>query len=117
MTREKAQGAYQDNKHDDFLHLNYSVFNAPTLKEAERKSTRLNSSHSQISYAVFCLTKKKIRQRRSSSTGAALLGCLRCIGACRRASSTRGRPGGLRSLCRAEPVSVPRATYCPGHPV
>src|SRR2546430_11274793 len=27
--------------------------------EADRKSTRLNSSHSQISYAVFCLKKKK----------------------------------------------------------
>src|SRR2546430_5351914 len=32
----------------------------------DRKSTRLNSSHSQISYAVFCLKKKKkqLRQRR-----------------------------------------------------
>src|SRR2546427_3441462 len=29
---------------------------APSL---DRKSTRLNSSHSQISYAVFCLKKKK----------------------------------------------------------
>src|SRR2546430_3725613 len=28
-------------------------------KAADRKSTRLNSSHSQISYAVFCLKKKK----------------------------------------------------------
>src|SRR2546430_11120505 len=28
------------------------------LSELDRKSTRLNSSHSQISYAVFCLTKK-----------------------------------------------------------
>src|SRR2546430_7523855 len=27
--------------------------------EGDRKSTRLNSSHSQISYAVFCLKKKK----------------------------------------------------------
>src|SRR5688572_31597793 len=27
--------------------------------ERDRKSTRLNSSHSQISYAVFCLKKKK----------------------------------------------------------
>src|SRR2546428_8771589 len=27
---------------------------------ADRKSTRLNSSHDQISYAVFCLKKKKI---------------------------------------------------------
>src|SRR2546427_4434967 len=29
-------------------------------EERDRKSTRLNSSHSQISYAVFCLKKKKI---------------------------------------------------------
>src|SRR2546427_8268110 len=29
------------------------------LLERDRKSTRLNSSHSQISYAVFCLKKKK----------------------------------------------------------
>src|SRR2546430_6059222 len=29
-------------------------------KSRDRKSTRLNSSHSQISYAVFCLKKKKI---------------------------------------------------------
>src|SRR2546430_6439222 len=28
-------------------------------REGDRKSTRLNSSHSQISYAVFCLKKKK----------------------------------------------------------
>src|SRR2546427_8001251 len=30
---------------------------------ADRKSTRLNSSHSQISYAVFCLKKKKKNKR------------------------------------------------------
>src|SRR5205085_10821237 len=29
------------------------------VMEEDRKSTRLNSSHSQISYAVFCLKKKK----------------------------------------------------------
>src|SRR2546427_879904 len=32
---------------------------AGALPQADRKSTRLNSSHSQISYAVFCLKKKK----------------------------------------------------------
>src|SRR2546430_6333134 len=32
--------------------------------EGDRKSTRLNSSHSQISYAVFCLKKKKHHHRR-----------------------------------------------------
>src|SRR2546426_4658494 len=31
----------------------------PMLKELDRKSTRLNSSHLVISYAVFCLKKKK----------------------------------------------------------
>src|SRR5438270_9580507 len=30
-----------------------------SVPTADRKSTRLNSSHSQISYAVFCLKKKK----------------------------------------------------------
>src|SRR2546427_2327382 len=29
--------------------------------DGDRKSTRLNSSHSQISYAVFCLKKKKTK--------------------------------------------------------
>src|SRR2546427_4341839 len=30
--------------------------------QSDRKSTRLNSSHSQISYAVFCLKKKKKKE-------------------------------------------------------
>src|SRR2546430_10082608 len=34
----------------------------------DRKSTRLNSSHSQISYAVFCLKKKKRTSSASSGT-------------------------------------------------
>src|SRR5438270_6678178 len=34
------------------------------LASQDRKSTRLNSSHSQISYAVFCLKKKKHRTLR-----------------------------------------------------
>src|SRR2546427_6941579 len=33
-------------------------------KQGDRKSTRLNSSHSQISYAVFCLKKKKKQNNR-----------------------------------------------------
>src|SRR5258707_4160789 len=32
------------------------------LSIGDRKSTRLNSSHANISYAVFCLKKKKMRQ-------------------------------------------------------
>src|SRR2546421_10199721 len=33
-----------------------------TFLERDRKSTRLNSSHDQISYAVFCLKKKKKKE-------------------------------------------------------
>src|SRR5206468_11622427 len=35
----------------------------PNASKRDRKSTRLNSSHDQISYAVFCLKKKKNHPR------------------------------------------------------
>src|SRR2546427_1784898 len=38
-----------------------------SAQERDRKSTRLNSSHSQISYAVFCLKKKKKKERHQVS--------------------------------------------------
>src|SRR2546430_10310305 len=41
--------------------LGIAVANVPGGSNQDRKSTRLNSSHSQISYAVFCLKKKKTR--------------------------------------------------------
>src|SRR5688572_31592275 len=40
---------------------------SPAVNE-DRKSTRLNSSHSQISYAVFCLKKKKKQKNCNLST-------------------------------------------------
>src|SRR5205807_10295057 len=54
------------NRHETLSRIaNRSLF--PTLesarrplRRADRKSTRLNSSHLVISYAVFCLKKKKI---------------------------------------------------------
>src|SRR2546421_13047538 len=39
--------------HGELLKLGFEV------AQSDRKSTRLNSSHDQISYAVFCLKKKK----------------------------------------------------------
>src|SRR3989442_8735993 len=36
-----------------------SVLRSPSREGGDRKSTRLNSSHVRISYAVFCLKKKK----------------------------------------------------------
>src|SRR2546427_9610678 len=58
-----------------------NVFFAPTLSATrafplrgyasgelrDRKSTRLNSSHSQISYAVFCLKKKKTKKKNTKT--------------------------------------------------
>src|SRR5688572_31769982 len=38
------------------------------LQDVDRKSTRLNSSHSQISYAVFCLKKKNLKGRSTASS-------------------------------------------------
>src|SRR2546430_13282397 len=37
------------------------------LVHQDRKSTRLNSSHSQISYAVFCLKKKKKKNKQNTN--------------------------------------------------
>src|SRR2546430_13691257 len=40
-------------------------------RTTDRKSTRLNSSHSQISYAVFCLKKKKTKDDTGPALGSA----------------------------------------------
>src|SRR2546430_12978619 len=49
-----------DDCHPMRLHpeLGEGHLDRPEDAEVDRKSTRLNSSHSQISYAVFCLKKK-----------------------------------------------------------
>src|SRR2546421_8904070 len=40
-----------------------SIVSARQTNKRDRKSTRLNSSHDQISYAVFCLKKKKQKKQ------------------------------------------------------
>src|SRR2546421_6150266 len=42
-----------------YLNLALTDRDAAEAADRDRKSTRLNSSHDQISYAVFCLKKKK----------------------------------------------------------
>src|SRR5206468_12813262 len=52
---------FRGNKHSD-VSVNQSAptpTHPPCSPPLDRKSTRLNSSHDQISYAVFCLKKKK----------------------------------------------------------
>src|SRR5688572_17345527 len=43
----------------DRVEVRHHAVDVRALDFVDRKSTRLNSSHSQISYAVFCLKKKK----------------------------------------------------------
>src|SRR2546429_7040774 len=59
-TRVTVDGLDVSDEHAGSLALNLS---ADSIKEfqIDRKSTRLNSSHGYISYAVFCLKKKKIK--------------------------------------------------------
>src|SRR2546427_1562443 len=54
---KKGQRPLARETHDGRLHGQPHVRGAAL--DGDRKSTRLNSSHSQISYAVFCLKKKK----------------------------------------------------------
>src|SRR5690625_5449085 len=51
--------AYNENEKLDVLGPGGNGFVIDDLEEKDRKSTRLNSSHVAISYAVFCLKKKK----------------------------------------------------------
>src|SRR3712207_8849034 len=46
----------------------------PGYGSLDRKSTRLNSSHANISYAVFCLKKKKIAEMRYTTRTNPLIG-------------------------------------------
>src|SRR5437879_10484429 len=48
----------------ELRHLVAVVHGGAWWKEADRKSTRLNSSHRCISYAVFCLKKKKQKEKK-----------------------------------------------------
>src|SRR5207249_7963001 len=52
-----------DHRKPGFIYGRYGLPNHAALEEVavklDRKSTRLNSSHVSISYAVFCLKKKK----------------------------------------------------------
>src|SRR5438105_12139161 len=49
--------------------LSAALEERPVVRERDRKSTRLNSSHEWISYAVFCLKKKKQTFRVTKTEG------------------------------------------------
>src|SRR2546421_1030339 len=55
--------ALADEMWDTTLAVSPTIGTFLGLPGADRKSTRLNSSHDQISYAVFCLKKKKNKNK------------------------------------------------------
>src|SRR5258707_5716269 len=57
-----ATGATQDLKIDGTQRISKAQWRTGLAAWLDRKSTRLNSSHANISYAVFCLKKKKLMQ-------------------------------------------------------
>src|SRR5690606_41214539 len=63
-SRRKARNPASDRDRPERLTCRESPCIAPLRRD--RKSTRLNSSHVKISYAVFCLKKKIIEQTRRS---------------------------------------------------
>src|SRR3712207_8077807 len=60
QTLALVEGAYVPDAHaHGFEHARVSPRGRLAQRGLDRKSTRLNSSHANISYAVFCLKKKK----------------------------------------------------------
>src|SRR2546430_13540403 len=57
----RSAQAREGSEAGDERHVARDVQRGEKHAQTDRKSTRLNSSHSQISYAVFCLKKKKIK--------------------------------------------------------
>src|SRR5690606_41255568 len=55
-TARLVYGDVSPDSRSDLMHDSHSVLGG---KKLDRESTRLNSSHVKISYAVFCLKKKK----------------------------------------------------------
>src|SRR2546428_4510436 len=58
--RERPRSCWHRLREDSLVRHPFA-FCAKGGSHPDRKSTRLNSSHDQISYAVFCLKKKKTR--------------------------------------------------------
>src|SRR2546429_4545648 len=54
-------------QHNGEAEQSIKAFRQAAKQQPDRKSTRLNSSHGYISYAVFCLKKKKNKQGLTSS--------------------------------------------------
>src|SRR5690349_22578442 len=62
-----THGGIEDLLLEGGVHLQFVADLRHELGLADRKSTRLNSSHVEISYAVFCLKKKKKNKKKANT--------------------------------------------------
>src|SRR5256886_1171400 len=110
-----ADNAFLDHGPRDY---GYAVFGRVTQGmevidkiARDRKSTRLNSSHSQISYAVFCLKKKKKKNLLASSFANSLTSIARSFSARSiRDSSIRSNDPTDAMTCTSTPLAVRKLT-------
>src|SRR5688572_32471688 len=66
LVDRRGEHAVERDRELDDTQVGRQVSGAPRHGlDEDRKSTRLNSSHSQISYAVFCLKKKKKKNKKN----------------------------------------------------
>src|SRR5256885_9713808 len=80
-----TQNEHHRNARAKFAGHGLNILNRHPLEDflrshlGDRKSTRLNSSHLVISYAVFCLKKKKAHYRKHPPVAVARLECRRTL--------------------------------------
>src|SRR2546430_8273624 len=67
---KRILGAHKAHRQEEEIRCQRLEVRCPmkSRSQEDRKSTRLNSSHSQISYAVFCLKKKKKKERKQTTS-------------------------------------------------
>src|SRR3954447_16696034 len=89
-----------------------------SVLDRDRKSTRLNSSHGSISYAVFCLKKKKLTRRGRCNTHRPARSQSAAQGSCMRGFAS-GLPQSVYSTvifffyCLAPPRFLPLSPHAP----
>src|SRR3712207_8538383 len=66
--QHRQRGGVEDHRRQHRERRVEAVEPVRYVPDADRKSTRLNSSHANISYAVFCLKKKQLLHDRISTT-------------------------------------------------
>src|SRR5206468_5148986 len=63
VSKHAVRFNFSDTLRKSLMKLGFFSSKCTCMSTIDRKSTRLNSSHDQISYAVFCLKKKTITKR------------------------------------------------------